>query len=412
MLLVFQHYAGSTFQSHFSQLTLNFLWKDSAMIKKCYLQKSASVLVLLLLPVLASAQITITQSDFLGLIGTRQVSLSDQREDSIQVNVGSAGENQVWDLRSVQIVDTIFVETLFLNPADLSNAATFPGANLAERTYFKNIVDGLVGEFWLTKFYDVQSMYFIELGDSIFVKGNGADTTMISFSQDTISTMPVTYGDEWVTVVQDTFGFYPAVGTIAIEETSSLIDGWGTLKLPMGDFECLRVREIIRETSQSIINGMVTSTSSDSSINFIWVSKDNFVLASVSSQPGVTDPNFTLATQFTRLDSSNAMTTGIADAQTKLPESPQLLSNYPNPFNPETRVQFTVQKSGPVTVQVYDLNGRWVTTLFQGTATAGANETVWNGLDARGRVAPSGIYFLRMKTADGALYQHKMLLAK
>ncbi len=382
------------------------------MIKKCYLQKSASVLVLLLLPVLASAQITITQSDFLGLIGTRQVSLSDQRDDSIQVNVGSAGANQVWDLRSVQIVDTIFVETLFLNPADLPGAATFPGANLAERTYFKSMEDSLEGEFWLTKFYDVQPMYFIELGDSVFVKGNGADTSMVSFSQDTLSTMPVTYGDEWVTVVQDTFGFYPAAGTIATEETASLVDGWGTLKLPMGDFECLRVREIIKETSQSIINGMVTSTSVDSSINFLWVSKDNFVLASVSSQPGVTDPNFTLATQFTRLDSSMVITTGIADAQAKLPESPQLLSNYPNPFNPETRVRFTVLKNGPVSVQVYDLNGRWVTTLFQGTATAGVNETVWNGLDARGRVAPSGIYFLRMKTADGALYQHKMLLAK
>ncbi len=370
------------------------------------------LIVIFFLPAFATAQITITQNDLLNLVGKRFVSLTEGADTLVTVNVGSAGENQVWDLRSVQVIDSVYAEALFLNPATLPGANNFPSANLAETIRIQDIIADEDGNFVLTRFFSVQENYFIEVGDSSVFTSSQFDTTMISSTTDTMGTLPATYGSSWSSVSVDTSGFFPAVATINTEKITALIDGWGTLKLPMGDFEALRLREISHEKSQSIINGMVTTTTEDSSISYTWLSKDNYLLASLTSPAGVTDPNFTLARDFFRLDTVGVVTTGITQERTGLPEVHHLLSNYPNPFNPETRIHFTTRSSGTVSVQIFDLNGRLVTTLFEGTIAAGTHQLMWNGRDAGNRILPSGIYFLQMRTADGAIYQHKMLLAK
>jgi PKD repeat protein len=72
----------------------------------------------------------------------------------------------------------------------------------------------------------------------------------------------------------------------------------------------------------------------------------------------------------------------------------------PNPFNPETAVNFTLKNSGPVTVRIYSLEGRLVKTLVNEFAAAGSHEVRWNGTDNTGRSVPSGMYFV--KTESGA----------
>ena len=74
------------------------------------------VVVVLIFPTLASSQITITSSDFLGMIGSTQTTLEDERM-SIPIDVGSAGSNQTWDFRTQIVVDSVFaVSEFFVNP--------------------------------------------------------------------------------------------------------------------------------------------------------------------------------------------------------------------------------------------------------------------------------------------------------
>ena len=78
------------------------------------------------------------------------------------------------------------------------------------------------------------------------------------------------------------------------------------------------------------------------------------------------------------------------------PESVQLIGGYPNPFSQSTKVAFVTQQPGPVTLDAFDLQGRLVTAIFNGSLPSGRHEQTW--------VAPSlapGIYVLRLVTPAG-----------
>ena len=77
-------------------------------------------------------------------------------------------------------------------------------------------------------------------------------------------------------------------------------------------------------------------------------------------------------------------------------------SAYPNPFNPETSIAFSVRKDGPVTIRIYSIDGRLVRTLKDGEFTAaGSHEVRWNGLDGAGNRVSSGMYFVKTTAAEG-----------
>ncbi len=86
------------------------------------------------------------------------------------------------------------------------------------------------------------------------------------------------------------------------------------------------------------------------------------------------------------------------------------LGNYPNPFNPMTRISFSLSHDGPVRVQVFDTAGRLVRTLIDGVMTRGAHQVQWNGTDAGGRAVPSGIYFSRIQDQGQTLTRRMTLV--
>jgi subtilisin family serine protease len=74
-----------------------------------------------------------------------------------------------------------------------------------------------------------------------------------------------------------------------------------------------------------------------------------------------------------------------------------LLGAVPNPFNPQTTVRYSVPATGHVRLDVYDVQGRLVRTLVDGTRSSGVNEARWDGRDATGRGVASGTYFARLR---------------
>ncbi len=89
-----------------------------------------------------------------------------------------------------------------------------------------------------------------------------------------------------------------------------------------------------------------------------------------------------------------------AEATVAVPMSFDLRQNTPNPFNPSTTIAFSLPESAPVTLAIYDVNGRMVRTLVSGERAAGMHEVVWNGMDDNGRAVASGVYVYRLAAGN------------
>ncbi len=85
--------------------------------------------------------------------------------------------------------------------------------------------------------------------------------------------------------------------------------------------------------------------------------------------------------------------------------------NVPNPFGPETRINYRLAQAGPVSLLVFDAAGRQVRTLIHTSQDAGAYSIRWDGRDDSGRSVAPGVYFYRLDTA-GASGQRKMIVAR
>jgi hypothetical protein len=96
---------------------------------------------------------------------------------------------------------------------------------------------------------------------------------------------------------------------------------------------------------------------------------------------------------------------------TEIPAATESAGVYPNPFNPSTRVAFSLNKKEHVSMSVYDVSGRLVRVLVDEVREAGSYEVSWDGTNGRGRQMVSGIYFCRVEAGD---YEQtlKMVLLK
>ena len=117
---------------------------------------------------------------------------------------------------------------------------------------------------------------------------------------------------------------------------------------------------------------------------------------------------------------SPAFRRGIAKLEKLLallvPDKTLLLANYPNPFNPETWMPYQLAKSADVTVSIYAADGKLVRRLDFGHQPAGvyrirSRAAYWDGRNARGEHAASGVYFYTF-TAGDFTATRKMLLVK
>ncbi|MEF3695295.1 MAG: choice-of-anchor J domain-containing protein, partial [Candidatus Cloacimonadota bacterium] len=88
-----------------------------------------------------------------------------------------------------------------------------------------------------------------------------------------------------------------------------------------------------------------------------------------------------------------------------------LNGNYPNPFNPETTINYSLATDGPVTINIYNARGQLVKTLVNDQKAAGIHSIVWNGTDNNGSGVSSGVYFYKMYAGKYSSTR-KMILMK
>ena len=100
-----------------------------------------------------------------------------------------------------------------------------------------------------------------------------------------------------------------------------------------------------------------------------------------------------------------------ASVENEIMPTDRELSNYPNPFNPETNIVFNLPEAGEVQLDIYSIKGQKIKSLLNDQITAGEHSIVWNGENFTGKKVSSGIYFYKLITPS-ATHTKKMLLLK
>ncbi|MDP8200962.1 MAG: FlgD immunoglobulin-like domain containing protein [Candidatus Tenebribacter burtonii] len=94
-----------------------------------------------------------------------------------------------------------------------------------------------------------------------------------------------------------------------------------------------------------------------------------------------------------------------------LPLVTELHDNYPNPFNPETTIKFSLNTTERTLIEVYNIKGEKVKTLVDENLSAGQHSIIWNGTDDAGKSVSSGVYFYKIYATDYTSVK-KMILLK
>jgi hypothetical protein len=101
-------------------------------------------------------------------------------------------------------------------------------------------------------------------------------------------------------------------------------------------------------------------------------------------------------------DDNSGTVTGSVDVSTATAAMPirgttlRLAPNFPNPFNPRTTISFALPQAGYCELAIYDSGGRLVRTLMRGWLEQGTWTRTWDGTDASGRAAASGVYICHL----------------
>ena len=88
----------------------------------------------------------------------------------------------------------------------------------------------------------------------------------------------------------------------------------------------------------------------------------------------------------------------------------ELKQNYPNPFKGFTKISWVLEKDEPISVDIYNVKGQKVKSLFNGQGKKGRKVLSWDTKDNNGQSVASGIYFYRLNTPEGTKVQKMMVL--
>jgi len=142
-------------------------------------------------------------------------------------------------------------------------------------------------------------------------------------------------------------------------------------------------------------NGIHLSTTNLDNASFQWT----------APQPGTGSVNLYLAGHQGSAGGANTdliltaseMATAIDD-ELSLPTKIAVITNYPNPFNPQTTIHYEIPQSGQLALDIFDIQGKKVANLYDGISEAGRHDLVWNASQQT-----SGIYFCRLVTEDQSI---------
>ncbi len=351
------------------------------------------------LPVAGQQAITFTMDDLPFATGI-QWKQRLHKGSPVAVNVGPAGENQIWDFTAYDLPIEEQWESIPSGEAPHSN--DFPTATAV----FKVSTTG--SDTITYNFLRTTETEYFELGQLKQV--NGEDVRLVtSYQKAPKVTLPVTYGTaEWSSAPQyeaDEEYLGIKVHVIVTDTSHYEIDGWGIVKTPMGDLPCLRVKQhhqmIVTITDLPGLPPLVM----ENDIIYSWISPGMGFVVDVYSKMDETDDNFTEARQISVMQSFSGLNSVALFHQPLKMADFTLKQNYPNPFNPVTEIRYHLPGATNVVLTVYNGLGEHVETLVSRYQKPGIYRVQWDASQLA-----SGTYYYQLKTASKTVTMRCMLL--
>lgn len=333
------------------------------------------------------SQITINSSDIDTTIGYSQMF---KWNDTIAVNLGSSGENQVWDFSSLNLSRTQKQTVVDKNSTPFGN--TFPTSNYALKQISIEQQDTSY------EFYRATSSQFLYTG---FVDQYQTNFNIAKYSPEfSLVNFPLNYNQTWNSSSKIKIApFYNPVLTMDSVVINVKVkfhtDGWGKLVNYAGadTLDVLRIRhnDTLYITAYRI--GIVFHRDTIQTINYIYLTNNLGIICEVASLDGETNPNFTTAVSF-RL--YNGEPVGVNENAVSMTMTFSLEQNFPNPFNPTTDLSFVIRHSSFVSLKVYDVLGKEIAVVLNNVSMeVGEHQVPFDGSSLS-----SGIYFYRITTSD------------
>ena len=172
-----------------------------------------------------------------------------------------------------------------------------------------------------------------------------------------------------------------------------------------------RNRQTEMDSLASVLAGLLgtASNAADSASPGFLRAKFNYDFFEADGSHGVHNTNYARGLLQSAID--NFSLTGVEIADETLPMQFALEQNYPNPFNPSTEIQFSIPARSSVRMEVFDMSGQLIATLFDEEMAAGTYKATWSGEGASGRTVASGVYLYRIQ-AGSFVATRKMVLVK
>ena len=104
--------------------------------------------------------------------------------------------------------------------------------------------------------------------------------------------------------------------------------------------------------------------------------------------------------------------TSVTFAKCTIPDKYFLSQNFPNPFNPETKIEYSLPKADFVTLSIYNISGHLVRNLVEEHKTAGNHSVIWDAKNNNRVKVSSGVYFYSFKTGDHKQFATNVVLTK
>jgi len=136
-------------------------------------------------------------------------------------------------------------------------------------------------------------------------------------------------------------------------------------------------------------------TNPDAAGNWVYVDPGILVIGD-----NVTATTIDLNSNTSEFAQNIAVISGIEENAAEVPDGHFLNQNVPNPFSSKTAIEYTLPRKTDVSLKVYDISGKFITSLVDGVHDSGHYVVYWDGRDNHGRQLSSGIYIYRIKTLE------------
>ena len=330
----------------------------------------------------------ITISDTGGLSSIRYLTISKKTNTIIILDAGygpyrSTDNGGSWTL----LADSLHIMNLTCNDDGIFYAGTPLWGDI------RSTDDGITWVGWysgLTQF-SIYSFGFVD-GSDVYCSSYGNAVYYSSDSGDNWNPIPIpfSYGYSDVSSLACYNNVVFAGAAIGLFRSSDNGTNWEKVS----NFNIVTVKTDVDGRVYIVTKSSGVFKSLDGGKNFFEINS-GLTEVDVTTMTISPDGYIYLGTSSGAVFRSVGVMTSISENKLTIPSGTKLKQNYPNPFNPTTNIEYSITRSGYVTIKVFNILGKLVSTLVQEEKQPGNYKVQFNGA-----AFPSGVYFYRMQTGN------------